>query len=69
MISSFRLPTHSRDAYRTFFDDPSEIEIKILTKRAIYVTLGSKGLVAFMILGAKAGGGVHCSCRSSHHHK
>ena len=46
MKGSFRLPTHSRDAHWNFYFlmIPSEIEIKISAKSAIYGTLCSKEL-------------------------
>ena len=42
MIGSFRLPTHSRDAHRKFFD--RKIKIESFAKRYHMGTLGGKGL-------------------------
>ena len=49
-IGSFRLPTHSRNAHRNFLVDPFfKIKIKILAKRTICRTFGSKGLMRLNI--------------------
>ena len=36
---------YSLDVHRKFFYDPYKIKIKILAKRAMYGTLGSKELI------------------------
>ena len=43
-IGSFRLPAHSRDAHRNFFDDPYFFRNEILTIWEQIVPLGSNGL-------------------------